>query len=712
MKNSFPFIAYLALFACFSSADVFAQDSLRTRYSVFAGIGFNTHTADFRALPGIPNCCPRFESGSGIGPLMGLRYELPVSPSLLAGIGVDFTVHSAKLTEQEPVTLISQGTLLNGTFEHTIDASITSFGVSAALGFRVIDQLFLRGGFRAGFPLTKEYAQEERITEPSAAGTFLDSLGNDSGERTRNVSSGDIPSFGGVLLHALIGAEYDLPLNAEQTLLLAPGVHFGFGLTNLVSGNDWKAHSLQVSLALKYSPKPSKITLRDTVFIRDTVIAMIAAGEPPRVRLDNRTATTDVSEDETTITEITTVTERYISEIPKPATLVANVKVVGLEAGKEEALPTLRIEEFMQTNTHPLLGYVFFGENSAAVPSRYRSMTSAQAGRFKPEQLFAEDAIGIAHNVLNIIGYNMGLHPEAQLTLTGCNSDNDSEKNNLVLSRKRAETVRNYLISVWHIDSTRLVLQERNLPSTPSNTKTADGLEENRRVEIVSSVPEVTDVLVVNDTTRKVTPPGIRFKLSATAKEGISNWRVSVRQRGVVLREFSGKGAPPATLDWNLQSEQKNVPRFGESLDIDFYAESNGNERTVVQQPVSTQVVTLQQKKQQRAKDYHLDRYNLVLFDVGKADVTPAHQRTLDRIRQRLKPESTITIEGYSDRSGDSEANRKLALGRAKATAAALNRSDATVRGIGEDRLLYSNSTPEGRFYCRTVQIEVRTPVE
>ncbi|MEI6089253.1 MAG: hypothetical protein WCR42_02265 [bacterium] len=34
------------------------------------------------------------------------------------------------------------------------------------------------------------------------------------------------------------------------------------------------------------------------------------------------------------------------------------------------------------------------------------------------------------------------------------------------------------------------------------------------------------------------------------------------------------------------------------------------------------------------------------------------------------------------------------------------------VQGVGEDTLLYNNDVPEGRFYCRTVQIVVKTPIE
>ena len=42
---------------------------------------------------------------------------------------------------------------------------------------------------------------------------------------------------------------------------------------------------------------------------------------------------------------------------------------------------------------------------------------------------------------------------------------------------------------------------------------------------------------------------------------------------------------------------------------------------------------------------------------------------------------------------------------RAEATRRGLGRPDAFVSGVGEGELLYPNDYPEGRFYCRTVQI-------
>jgi flagellar motor protein MotB len=49
---------------------------------------------------------------------------------------------------------------------------------------------------------------------------------------------------------------------------------------------------------------------------------------------------------------------------------------------------------------------------------------------------------------------------------------------------------------------------------------------------------------------------------------------------------------------------------------------------------------------------------------------------------------------------------------RAEQTKKALGTSAAKAQGFGEEKLIYDNELPEGRFYCRTIEITVRTKKE
>jgi hypothetical protein len=51
-------------------------------------------------------------------------------------------------------------------------------------------------------------------------------------------------------------------------------------------------------------------------------------------------------------------------------------------------------------------------------------------------------------------------------------------------------------------------------------------------------------------------------------------------------------------------------------------------------------------------------------------------------------------------------------LKRAISANTILNQANSEVLGLGKDILLYNNDIPEGRFYCRTVNITVETPIK
>src|SRR5688500_10555541 len=107
------------------STELRAQDMVRTRCGVSGGVSVNDHRADFRALPGVPGCCPNYQSGSGKGPTFGMLGEWPIAHWLLVGAHVDYTSHNARLDEREPVRLIVNGQGRDGAFEHSVDATLS-----------------------------------------------------------------------------------------------------------------------------------------------------------------------------------------------------------------------------------------------------------------------------------------------------------------------------------------------------------------------------------------------------------------------------------------------------------------------------------------------------------------------------------------------------------------------------------------------------------
>lgn len=76
-------------------------DSINNNYGIKGGINLNAHVADFYKLKGIPNCCPRFELGSGIGFNAGLIYEYKFANHFWLSVRLSVVTLGGELNKQE-----------------------------------------------------------------------------------------------------------------------------------------------------------------------------------------------------------------------------------------------------------------------------------------------------------------------------------------------------------------------------------------------------------------------------------------------------------------------------------------------------------------------------------------------------------------------------------------------------------------------------------
>jgi outer membrane protein OmpA-like peptidoglycan-associated protein len=118
-------------------------------------------------------------------------------------------------------------------------------------------------------------------------------------------------------------------------------------------------------------------------------------------------------------------------------------------------------------------------------------------------------------------------------------------------------------------------------------------------------------------------------------------------------------------------------------------------------------------KRRSGQSDKEYEYYSLILFDYGKSDLGFEHKKVVDFVKGRLSEGSKLLIYGYTDSMGEEEVNLKLSDKRAKSVLKRLEISEnINYEGKGESELLYDNSLPEGRFYCRTVTIDIETPIK
>lgn len=414
---------------------------------------------------------------------------------------------------------------------------------------------------------------------------------------------------------------------------------------------------------------------------------------------------------------------------------------------------TLKAREVRTTLIRPLLNYVFFEENSSEIPVRYRPLSREQTREFTETNLMqtvtaaslkAKQVRGIDnyYHVLNIFGKR--LRDDARLTarIIGCNSDVAAERGNMRLSQERAEAVRRYLTATWGIDEKRLKAQARNKPERASNNTDSDGAAENRRVEILLEPQDAMSPVASDEVLWTAEPDIVRLSCMATSQEDITEWSLDLlaapagapttppsssgKQR--IITTLSGAGTPPATLDYRLSgADLQGIGAVAKTARMQFRLRAINRAGQFIAAQTLPTLVSLESLRDVRtvrdssakgtafakdtAHDEQISRFALTFFDFDKATLNNQNTQIINVVKSRIKPETEAIILGYTDRVGDAAYNKRLSTDRAKTVADMLPGMSATrktMNGVGEAVLLYDNDLPEGRFYCRMVEIMLR----
>lgn len=651
------------------------------RFGGYVGLGLNIHRAGFTRLPGVPNCCREFTGGSSWAGEFGILFDYPFSSSFALHTRLGYTGLGAELIESETTTIILDAEPAPARFEHRLDAAIAAIELAPTLAWRPVAPLRFRLGPTLDYILSATYDQSEVLVEPETIGVF------ENGRRTRNEFDGDIPERASLLFGATAGVGIELPLTSDRSLIATPEIRYARGFANLLSDSLWAIDRLMLSVEVAFR----------RVEESDNVIVDI----PPPV--------------DTIATPSDTVPALVALDTLTPA-----IELVGVdENGVETPTALLRVEEFISTNMRPLLPYIFFDSTSAVIPNRYSQLPPLASGgttdRFAVEKLHSVPVLPTYHHILNIVGKRLLTHPEATLTITGTNDGaaEMAEGLGVRLSRKRAEAVRDYLVSVWGIDTSRLTLAARNLTVIPSNVDDPDGVVENRRVELASETWQILEPIVSHDTLRVTNPPTLRLRPSVAGDAEVASWEIRIAQSDRTLRTFTGTGPLPERIDWHLLDEQLTVPTAVTPVTTELIVtESSARRAQAAPDTLPVEILSVSEKRRERRDDKYIDRYSLILFDFDKAEFTAANRQIATFIKERLSPGSTVSITGYTDRIGETEHNADLSLRRAEETVRELGLEAAIVTGLGETKQLHTNDLPEGRFYSRTVTIVVETPIE
>jgi outer membrane protein OmpA-like peptidoglycan-associated protein len=171
--------------------------------------------------------------------------------------------------------------------------------------------------------------------------------------------------------------------------------------------------------------------------------------------------------------------------------------------------------------------------------------------------------------------------------------------------------------------------------------------------------------------------------------------------------------------NWDWKSEDGKYPKNEDSFTARLVVVSKAG-KECISEPVDVPVmqVSSEQKLVTQGADTMYENYSLILFKFNSYDAGPLNEKIMnDYVYNRVRPESNVDVIGHTDVVGLYKTNAKLSVNRAKTVHKGIKRSSKgkyaglEMRGVGEDEPLYDNNSPEGRFYNRTVQVLIKTPI-
>ncbi|MFN4985854.1 MAG: OmpA family protein [Ignavibacteria bacterium] len=609
--------------------------------------------------------CGAFSNGVSPGLYVGLTGDYAIfGDALEFGAGITFQQRPAQLTVStqagfevlDPVSQKYVPLVRENLFESTL--GYVAFEVHVRSRPLQDVPIFIRASFDAGNPLVdKSYSQTEQIVSPEGV-LFPD------GRQVRTTGQGTFPGLGTSMgVGGGIGFVYDLTQEVE----IAPEVSYRYGLNSLTTSTTWNQSWIGAGIAIRYRMRESE--------------------EPPPPPAPPPPPPPPIAE--------------VVSE-PEPApAVIASLSTMPLE-----------IRETVVTQTFPLLPYLFFDSASAVLPAKYGF--TDQTSTFDEKGL-PKETLPIYYRILDIVGARMRSNSKGKLVITGttdvAEGASGDERSSIAVAR--AQTVADYLRGRWNVAADRLVVRTAGKPLNPSRESYAEGAAENRRVEL-SSTDESLLGPILHTRFNEYVPVQSRHDFSTTIRnpERAERWKLSVVHDGKPIGSRQGKLLPPETLTFDLSQEMTNQlgPVTGT---IDTLVATLEVEQVDREPAVATKEFSLRKT----VSNYEVSRLSLIVFDYDRSDISEQNREMMERVVKSATGQgSTARIVGTTDKLGERDHNMQLSQDRAKSVESFV-RSIAPsldiqeVRGIGPDQLPYDNSIPEGRFYCRTVSLQITTPL-
>ncbi len=381
----------------------------------------------------------------------------------------------------------------------------------------------------------------------------------------------------------------------------------------------------------------------------------------------------------------------------------------------------LVMEQVQTWDLYPLLNYVFFDKGSSQMEERYKLFTEPSEIEYFTDTTIAGGTLDKYYHILNIYGFRLKQFPNTKIEIVGCNDGTNPEEKRPGLSKERADNVFKYLKNIWGIDEKRMKLTYKNKPDVVSNLKDSLGIQENWRVEIRSNDWEIMKPVFDKDPKTFPQPERMNYTLKNGIEDIIvAKRRVEIKRGDKMWKVLDDVGIIDPKKQWNWQDEMGKYPKDEVSYTAQLIVTTKSGAECK-SDPITIPVMQVTTEKKEVAKiaDSTLETYNLILFPFDRSDTGPINERIMrDYVYGRILPQSVVQVIGHTDVVGMYDHNKGLSERRSNTVHTGIDKTtkgkyaSLDKKGVGEDEPLYTNDLPEGRFYNRTVQVIIRTPLE
>ncbi|MCX7909373.1 MAG: OmpA family protein [Ignavibacteria bacterium] len=655
-------------------------------YGFYFGIGLNRLEGDFRQFRELQDSIPLIGSGASLCYSLGAFSISPISKGvqLRNSIGIQF--YSLDVTAFRDMSARFDTSIPQPRYILTMDGKFryNSLKVTYApnVMVKVINNLFFDGGLTIGYEILSPKNLDYTQVSYYKGGSFVTEK-----FQFRTEGRHKFP----ISFTFDIGLSYNFPKNLFGLFKVGFSPRFSFGFTNI--SKDFISDILQISLNINIYPEIIKKVKKPSEQIKFPPIDSLL---PQPI-------------------EPTQIVEK-VDELRNDSIIIDYVGI-SFQKGHPKYVPAniLVTKEIYETKA-PLLNYVFFDYAKAELQPRYSSLRSISEFNFA--SLRDKSILEVYDNILNIIGFRLRQKPNSTITLIGCNSDVGEEKGNLQLSRRRANSIAKYLTQVWEIEPNRIKIEERNLPSNPSNPKIPEGNSENQRVEIFSEDPEILSPFVLLDTSLVVFPDFIRIYTKTQSKEHIPTIKLinPLSPFDTITKKIKN---PIDSIDLSTSTLLNNYKVIPQIIDIMiiYSFEDYINSSKVL--GISLPVVFRESNK----ISPNIEKFIIPPFDFNSSELNTAQISFFYQFKDKIFKAKKITLVGHTDIIGPKDYNINLSRARVETVSKFLkkllmgtldqfNKSeekelDIQIRkeAYGETNPPFDNKHPVGRFYSRTVEV-------